>query len=130
MTLPAGIGRVLTFSSVTGQVTMDVDGSNFEGPDGGSYTSNDITAANGISGILTPTVGYLAGVFLNGAVAGNRTSPPASLDFTAAGLSESFPSLVPLMTQTLFIGDGLTGTGTGAVQQFAIPDSATAGAWH
>ena len=37
----------------------------------------------------------------------------------------SFLNLSPLLDQLFFIGDGLTGTGTGTVQQFVAPAGAT-----
>jgi uncharacterized protein (TIGR03382 family) len=33
--------------------------------------------------------------------------------------------LAPLLHQTFFIGDGLTGTGSGSPQTFLVPDAAT-----
>ncbi|HEY3242752.1 MAG TPA: hypothetical protein VGM03_05305 [Phycisphaerae bacterium] len=33
--------------------------------------------------------------------------------------------VMPGLRQPFFIGDGLTGTGSGAVQQFLVPDGAT-----
>ena len=121
--LPTGSGRVLTLNSVTGTITLD--GSNFVNADGGSYSLTNITAANGISGMVAPNVGFLSGVFLNGKETGSQTAP-ASLDFTSSGLGEVFTSLSPSIDQVFFIGDGLTGTGTGTLQQFNIPDTATA----
>ena len=91
------------------------------GPDGG-FTGNpgtNITSWNSISGIAGPYNMWLVGVFLG------PTLPPAALsrliysDFTA-------PSYSGLqLGQTFFIGDGLTGTGSGTVQQFGIPSGAT-----
>ncbi|HME68245.1 MAG TPA: hypothetical protein VKM54_00015 [Myxococcota bacterium] len=37
----------------------------------------------------------------------------------------SFSSLSPLLKQPFFIGDGLTGNGSGSVQQFIVPAGAT-----
>jgi hypothetical protein len=48
---------------------------------------------------------------------------PAGLDFTSIGTS--FASLSPLLDQVFFIGDGLTGDGSGSVQQFIVPTGAT-----
>jgi hypothetical protein len=42
---------------------------------------------------------------------------------TAGATSQS--SYSPLLNQVFFIGDGLTGTGSGSVQQFVIPAGAT-----
>ena len=120
--LPAGTGRVLTFNSVTGKVAFDVY-LNYVNADGNPNYPTNISAANGLSGIITPNFGFLSGVFLDGKEIGTQT-PPATLDFNSIG--ENFTSLSPLIDQVFFIGDGLTGTGTGSQQQFNIPDSATA----
>lgn len=76
--------------------------------------------ANGIGGYKGPA-NALIGIFLNNTV---PTGPgaPATLDFTG---SNNFTSLSPLLNQVFFIGDGLTGTGTGAVQDFVAPSGAT-----
>jgi hypothetical protein len=50
---------------------------------------------------------------------------PASLDFTSSGLGTAFSSLSPLAQQAFFIGDGLTGDGTGSTQTFYVPTGAT-----
>jgi hypothetical protein len=51
------------------------------------------------------------------------SAAPATLDYSAIGTS--FSSFSPLLKQVFFIGDGLTGTGTGTVQSFVVPDGAT-----
>jgi PEP-CTERM motif len=48
---------------------------------------------------------------------------PTALDFTGIG-GTSFSSLSPLVDQVSFIGDGLTGDGTGSVQKFFVPTGA------
>jgi hypothetical protein len=51
-------------------------------------------------------------------------SPPTTtLNFESIGLN--FISLSPELKQVFFIGDGLTGTGDGAIQDFEIPAGAT-----
>jgi hypothetical protein len=63
---------------------------------------------------------FLAGVFLTD---DEPVDPaPARLDFSA---NDSFTDLSPLINQAFFIGDGLTGTGSGAVQRFHVPAEAT-----
>jgi hypothetical protein len=124
----------MTFSDVTGTVSYEPGGSN--GPDG-STTGSSISAAGTISGIVDGTgVFYLTGVFLDGpqpattsttsgtATSGSTgsSSAPTSLDFSG---DHSFPSLSPVLGQVFFIGDGLTGTGTGNVQYFQVPTGAT-----
>jgi hypothetical protein len=114
---------VLTFSRVTGSVTLWCCGDN--GPDGGPfYSSTNLLSWNGVSGAIhSAKTMFLAGVFLDG------TEPvdpaPARLDFSLGGLGENFVSLSPQLNQTFFIGDGLTGTGTGTLQQFLVPTTAT-----
>ncbi|MCX7431620.1 MAG: hypothetical protein NTY17_11565 [Planctomycetia bacterium] len=90
----------------------------------------DMDSFGGISGMQlfesTPSdrrVMYLAGVFLTDNA---PTAPaPASLDFSSTALGTSFSELSPLLQQTFYIGDGLTGEGTGSVQTFWVPDGAT-----
>jgi hypothetical protein len=88
-------------------------------PDGGCVVTVDNPATNGISGI-TVLQDALIGVFVGPDAPGG--TPPASLDFST---NTSFATLSPLLDQAFFIGDGLTGTGSGAVQQFVVPAGAT-----
>lgn len=122
---PIGIsviaGHILTFSA---SGTTSVDGSCFvSNADGGCYTDEfgfSPGPANGISLAHVPSDG-LVGVFVG--AAGPSGPTPAALDFT--GANASFLSLAPVLDQQFFIGDGLTGTGTGSVQQFLVPTGAT-----
>jgi hypothetical protein len=61
----------------------------------------------------------VTGVFESGPPEGDA---PASLDFNTIGTD--FPSLSPVLQQLFFIGDGLTGDGTGSVQVFYVPSGA------
>ena len=94
------------------------------GPDGGTQCSGngtDITSYKGISGVIhARKTMFLVGVFLTDAEPADPA--PARLDFSN---NEAFATLAPVIGQTFFIGDGLTGTGAGTVQQFAVPDAAT-----
>lgn len=98
------------------------------GPDGGTQgplswqKGTNLFSADGISGIKHNRFLFLTGVFLtdNSPPSG---AEPARLDFTVIG--SSFTDLSPLIAQSFFIGDGLTGQGTGAVQRFHIPVGAT-----
>jgi hypothetical protein len=90
----------------------------------------DMDSDGGISGMnlfeTAPSdrrVMYLAGVFLTDAVA--STPAPESLDFSSTAIGRSFTQLAPLLQQTFYIGDGLTGEGTGSIQSFLVPDEAT-----
>ncbi|MBC7779232.1 MAG: VPLPA-CTERM sorting domain-containing protein [Proteobacteria bacterium] len=117
-TFAAGAGQSVTFSSVTG-FTNCCNGAPTTGPDGDAPGTN-ILPANGLSGIAASSLMFLAGVFLDDAVPGGPG--PATLDFTG---NTAFASLSPLLGQLFFIGDGRTGTGAGAFQQFNAPATAT-----
>jgi PEP-CTERM motif-containing protein len=119
----AGTGVVLTFSSVTGSVTLNNgSGNNANDPDGiGSASDIGVNSFDGISGVVGPNAGFLAGVFLGPSEPADPA--PLRLDFTV--ISTSFTSLSPQLNQVFFIGDGLTGNGNGTVQQFNVPVGAT-----
>lgn len=130
VTFSAGPDQILTFSSVTGMV-----GCNFvitNGPDGscgGAYAgvSTTVTRYGGLSGISAlHTNFFLVGVFLdNNEPAGPG---PAVLTYnygTSGSLSFSAPAYIPQIDQVFFIGDGLTGTGSGNEQLFFVPPNAT-----
>lgn len=96
-------------------------GSGLFGPDGNpNVRQNDPTGVGGLSGLLGDSNFPLAGVFTDD----NVPLPPAppTLDFTG---HQDFASLSPLLRQVFYIGDGLTGTGSGAVQVFYPPVTAT-----
>jgi hypothetical protein len=130
--LPAN-AAALSFLSATGIITYN-NGTGHNDPDGsivsGGYYGPTLNGTNGysvaggyggISGITMPGAGALVGVF---APADAPTgAPPASLDFTSMGTA--FNTLSPALYQTFFIGDGLTGDGSGLVQQFNVPVGAT-----
>ena len=124
---------VLSMVSVTGIITFnngtghnDADGSivsgGYYGPTINGTTGYSVAGDfGGISGITMPGAGALVGVF---APANAPTgAPPASLDFTSVGTA--FTNLSPALYQTFFIGDGRTGDGSGAVQQFLVPAGAS-----
>jgi PEP-CTERM motif len=116
--IPAGDNSV-TFI-VTGTISVDGGGhTNDADGVGGAPASSSTTGLGSISGITAPGAGYLTGVFL--APGGPSGAAPTPLDFT----STSFTSLSPLLDQTFFIGDGLTGDGSGSEQTFYVPSGAT-----
>jgi hypothetical protein len=135
-TVPGGIaltsGGYFTFANVMGSLTDGCGssagcitlngGSNLNDPDGGlaAVSSSSETGAGSISGMTGPGAGYLVGVFI--AAGGPSGSAPAALNFLTSGTS--FTSLSPLLDQVFFIGDGLTGDGSGSVQKFHIPTGA------
>ena len=116
---PAGPGKVLSFHAVAGWLHCGPNPPwEPNGPEGLAYAT-DIASYNNISGIVHPRRSFfLVGVFL-------ADSPPtaasARLDFT----TDSFARLAPAIGQTFFIGDGLTGAGSGTRQQFEVPAAAT-----
>jgi hypothetical protein len=124
----------LTFRSMLGSWTCQ-NGTPDYGPDG--ETSGYCLTAGGATsfpsiGLLsgyraTDFVGPLVGVFLADTL---PASPPSSLVFhvgnsSEGGIPTDFRILNPEIGQVFFIGDGLTGTGTGAIQAFVIPPAAT-----
>jgi hypothetical protein len=134
-TLPAGVSftaqpnRVLTFSSVAGLVACWV-GPVDTGPDGLAGPTcaggTNINGYGGLSGIAaSDRAFFLVGVFL-GPDAPTPPAPP-TLHF-GPGVGEipvDFATLAPQIAQLFFVGDGLTGTGVGAAQQFLVPSAAT-----
>ena len=120
--LPTGVDRVLTISA-TGGVSCD-PGAALNGPDGGCGGSTDINSYGGIAGIVDgQSAFFLMGVFL-GPTEPHDPAPPR-LNFSSDALGQNFARLTPAIGQTFFIGDGMTGTGTGARQQFVVPAGAT-----
>ncbi len=116
----AAPGQFLRFSRVTGTVSP---GPGQNGPDGGPNASGttDIESLNGISGIVhNGKTMFLVGVFLDDAEP--KDPAPARLDFTQNG---DYAALSPLIGQTFFIGDGLTGEGSGRNQIIHVPSAAT-----
>lgn len=120
----AGPGKVLTFSNISGSIYFSGDYApaftNGIG-DGGYSSGTNISSYGGISGIRNDTAfGFLVGVFLTDL---EPTDPaPLALDFTN---NTSFEEISPLLKQTFFIGDGLTGSGSGNIQRFLVPNEAT-----
>lgn len=116
-----GAGQVLRFGSVTG-ATNCCSGSPDTGPDGGFSIgggTTNILGANGISGIAAPGQMFLVGVFVNSRRLPVAGSEPAIRTYTADTLDNR--RYRTQLNQTFFIGDGLTGTGTGDKQKFRVP---------
>jgi len=134
--IPA-VGNVLTFtgpgiptgSAVTGTVYCSpmYPGA---GPDGANLGSqapatNISSSTTNISPIqFTGNEMFLVAVFLG---AGLPSSPVPSIgDYGAGGALSSHNGVyTPLIGQVFFVGDGLTGTGSGSIQQFVVPTGAT-----
>jgi len=125
-TAPTGIAVLpaTTYFTFSATGTVTVNGGNYNDADGvGSVAGEYNSGAAGLSAINSPTAGFIAGVFLG--PGGPSGTAPAELDFTNAGLGTSFSTLSPELDQVFFIGDGLTGDGTGSVQDFYVPAGAT-----
>ena len=135
-TFAAGPGQVLAFSVNVGKWTCaDPNGAPY-GPDGTSdATDTACYPRASIANPIGPFSGYdatdytgaLVGVFLEDTL---PTSAPPPLRFyvtdsSQGGIQTDFTTLSPLIGQVFFIGDGLTGTGTGSVQTFQVPATAT-----
>ena len=123
--VPASAGLNLTAGSyltVSATGSTDYNGCASPTPDGGGpcgvFTA---PGALSISAYKGPA-NALVGVFLDANVPSGVA--PAGLDFSTPA-SQAQASLSPLLNQVFFIGDGLTGTGTGTVQRFVIPAGAT-----
>ncbi len=116
-------GSTYVTLTAIGSVTINAGG-NFNDPDGfGAGTTTSISTGFGsISGITAPGGGYLVGVFIG--ASGPSGTAPASLTYATAGDLQD-ASYTPLLDQVFFIGDGLTGDGTGANQEFYVPTGAT-----
>jgi len=125
LTFAAGANQVLTFSNIGGMVGCA--GSLTNGADGGCLPFHtSISNLNGLSGIST---GFNANMFLVGVFTDDNVPvgpPPGSLNYTnpaAFQLGDYTPYMA--LNRLFFIGDGLTGTGSGAVQTFGVPLGAT-----
>lgn len=114
------LGGYVTVSA-TGLVSCCSDPANV-GPDGSSGGSTNVSPLNGISGIFVDRLLFLAGVFIDSSNPPVSGSHPASAAITGGQRAQA--SYTPLLNQAFFIGDGLTGTGTGAQQQFIAPTGA------
>lgn len=91
-------------------------------PDGDGFFGTGAPSNNGMGAVNAP-LDSLLGVFLNNSLP-SSSAAPAGLDFSPAS-ARSFTSLAPGLKQVFFIGDGLTGNGTGSVQKFIVPNGAT-----
>jgi PEP-CTERM motif len=118
--IPVSGATSYTFAA-TGLITLN--NGTLNDPDGvGAATGSSSNSGSGsISGISAPDAGYLVGVFIG--AGGPTGTAPASLDYSAAGAT-GFTSSSPLLNQVFFIGDGLTGDGTGTAQTFYVPTGA------
>lgn len=115
----AATGRVLTLSA-SGNVSCTTG--IWNGADGGCLgLSTSLSPVNDLSGIqASGDAMFLMGVFLQDVL---PSSAPVSSVYSAGSYSNS--SFSPLLGQVFFIGDGMTGTGSGVPQTFIVPNGAT-----
>lgn len=121
-------GAAFRFTSATGLVNCcGGAAAHFAGPDGAIMpslpnSSTDVNSFAGISGLqFSNRQLFLVGVFLNDTT---PTDPaPSRLSYSDTNADEL--SYTPGLNQTFFIGDGLTGTGSGTIQVFFSPVGAT-----
>lgn len=125
--IPIAAGTTqITFSvsETGGPDTVSVNGgANLNDPDGiGNSAGEIISGINGLSSITTPNAGFLAGVFTDGTDSESATA----LNYDTGGnASTSAATYSTTLDQVFFIGDGLTGDGSGATQIFYVPTGAT-----
>lgn len=118
ITLPPGTSAV-RISDAGGTVLFCPSCGPASGPDG-TASGFSMSSYGGISGIASSARSrFLAAVFLDDSAPADPA--PAILTFD----SYSFASLSPLLRQTFFVGDGMTGTGTGTTQVFIPPAGTT-----
>jgi uncharacterized protein (TIGR03437 family) len=132
---PAASGQIVTFPSIAGSWTCHVGVASY-GPDGTtSAPCNTPGTAQNIDNPIGPFSGYdttdfvgaLTGVFLADSLPASAPPPLRFYvsDSSQGGIQTNFRTLSPQIGQVFFIGDGLTGTGTGDVQVFVVPPTAT-----
>lgn len=133
-TFPAHAWQTMSFPAAGGAWTCQTGFAQY-GPDGQTSgtcltqgTPTNFNSVGPFSGYhLTDFLGALAGVFLKDTLP--SSAPPAlrfyASDNAAGGFQTNFLALTPEIGQVFFIGDGLTGTGIGKIQTFAVPATAT-----
>src|ERR1035438_5386372 len=113
-------GEILTFSAAG---STSVGGGCFAGPDGGCYADQSGFSPAPASADYNGPADALIGVFLNSGVPAGFVP---GLDYQTNGnANEGLAAYSPLLDQIFFIGDGLTGTGSGSTQTFTVPVGAT-----
>jgi len=119
--IPIGHDGTLTIENVTGMIDYGPCCAE-NGADGISVPSGGIGPAidyRGIAGMDIPRGIFLSGVFLDD----NEPMDPSPSHLVINDIG--FSALSPDLAQSFFIGDGLTGTGSGSTQIFNIPNNAT-----
>jgi len=116
----AGGGGMATFFA---RGTAGWSGSPVNGPDGGNFSGDtNIPSLGPISGFNAPLSGHLVGLFIEAGDISALSAPGAASYPDLASFGQTNYS--PLLRQVFFIGDGLTGSNSGATQTFDVPDGA------
>jgi hypothetical protein len=116
--LPPG-ATFVEFAGVSGTVLYCPSCTPANDAEGNSTSLFTFDSLRGISGISVTRARFFEAVFLGPAEPADP-APPA-LTFT----NFAFTDLSPAIAQHFYVGDGLTGTGVGALQRFHIPAGAT-----
>ena len=107
----------INFKNVTGQLSFI--GNRYDSADGSREFGTNITGINGISGAYHKDyLMMLVGVFLDDCTPSGEWS----------GSNELYDNQIenrPELNRIFYIGDGLTGRGTGSLQNFYVPEGAT-----
>jgi len=121
---------ILTGQAVTGTVSacpacgsVGPDGSNLGSQPPATNISSSGTTISGIQ--YTGVEFFLVGVFTGASLPGSQVASIGDYGNIASGITSTQGTYSPLVGQTFFIGDGLTGNQSGSLQQFIVPTGAT-----
>lgn len=117
VTLPPGRGRMLRIIDVTGMIDFGPGATDADGIDG--TTLNTAIGFGGLVDVSCMQWNALMAVFLGD----GEPADPAPTSLVVDATAETIANID--LHQFFFVGDGLTGSGTGVRQAFAIPDAAT-----
>ena len=108
-----------TLGVPTQTITLN-GGANFNDADGmgAAVATSTNTGTTSLSGIKSNGAGYITAVFL----AASPVARPGMVDYTVLGTN--LVSYTPMLQQVFFVGDGLTGDGSGIRQNFFVPTGA------
>ena len=122
--VPQAGAAYVAFSDVVGSVSAYPPAQAFHGADGNTAFEQASGPWDGISGMRCSSSSFiLAGVFLDDSEPSDPAPP--TLDFSPGAIGSDFAVLSPVLRQQFWVGDGLTGTGTGTQQRINVPPGAT-----
>lgn len=132
--LAAGItvtpGQSLQFINVTGQASNDPNEA-LVGADGGMFFLTKNAPENGMGSTRAPRSALVAvfvgaGIPVSGPNPGDIGNMFTDYEYGSPGPSAlTASSYAPALQSVFFVGDGLTGNGSGSVQSFVVPAGAT-----